>query len=389
MPSFDEELQQIRDAGLWRSVRVLDSKPSIQVLCEGQTLWNFAANDYLGLAENEQLADAMIEGVRRFGHGAAASRLICGTTVSHAQLEAELAAAKKTSAALLYGSGFSVALGVIPVLLGRSDHVILDKLSHACLIDAAKSSGAQLRVFAHNDMEQLEQRLQQIRAKDATGRILIVTESVFSMDGDVCPLDRLVALKQRFDAMLLLDEAHAFGIMGPTGMGLAEQWGLQEAVDLQMGTLSKAAGLAGGFVACSQAVRDLLVNRSRTWIYSTAPPPALAHAARHALMMIRSEWGNKQRLNLHKNVQQVCDFFGETVAQAALVPVMVRHNERAVQLSQQLREMGLIVPAIRYPTVPRHLARLRVSISAAHTAEALAALQHAFGQVMDFPRLSG
>lgn len=384
MESIDEQLQGIRAAGLWRRVRVLESKPACRVVRDGQVLWNFASNDYLGLAENEELAEAMIEGVRRFGHGAAASRLVCGTTSAHVELESELAEAKKSAAALLYGSGYAVALGVIPVLLGKEDHVILDKLAHACLIDAAKMSGAQLRVFGHNDMHQLEQRLQHIRSKDAEGRILIVTESVFSMDGDRCPLAQVIELKERFGAMLLLDEAHGFGVIGPTGMGLAEELGLQERVDLQMGTLSKAAGLAGGFVACTQSMKDLLVNRSRTWIYTTAPPPALAHAARMSLAMMRGKWGEQKRLDLMSHVREVCDFLECPHSASALVPVMVCDNERVMQASQHLSEMGLIVPAIRFPTVPRQQARLRLSISAAHQREALDALRNGMSTIKVF-----
>lgn len=328
---------------------------------EGRELWNFASNDYLGLASHPLLAEAFIEGVRKYGAGSAASRLVSGTLPPHRALEEALAEAKGTEASLVFSSGFAVATGSLPALLGKDDVVVLDKLCHASLIDGARLSGATIRVFPHNDIAKLDRLLGGIRRKHPLARVIVVTESVFSMDGDLCPLPEIVEAKDRHAALLFLDEAHAFGVLGPAGMGLAAELGLQARVDFQMGTLSKAAGLSGGYLACSAAWRDLLVNRARSFIYSTAPPPALAHASLVALELIRSAEGDALRKSLRVNI----DAFA-VGHPSPIVPVILGDNERAINAARLLEEQGYLVPAIRYPTVPRGTARLRVSISAAH-----------------------
>jgi 7-keto-8-aminopelargonate synthetase-like enzyme len=227
-------------------------------------------------------------------------------------------------------------------------------------------------VFPHNDTEKLARLLASIRAKDATGRVLVVTESVFSMDGDLCPLREIVDLVDAHDALLWLDEAHAFGVLGPTGMGLAEALGLQDRVAFQMGTFSKAAGLSGGYLAASRGWIDLFVNRARAFIYSTAPPPALAHASLAALDRIRSADGAAKRRRLFENVRLLSPGHG-----SAIVPVVLGSNDAALAASRRLEEAGFLVPAIRFPTVPRGTARLRVSLSAAHEPAAVRALTSA------------
>jgi 7-keto-8-aminopelargonate synthetase-like enzyme len=256
-------------------------------------------------------------------------------------------------------------MGLIPAIVGKADHVILDKLSHACLVDAAKLSGATLRVFPHNDLGKLERLLAKIRENDPSGRILVATESVFSMDGDVCPLKETLDLTERYDALLLLDEAHGFGVLGAQGMGLAEREGVQHRVTFQMGTLSKAAGLSGGYVAASREWIDLLTNRARSFIYSTAPPPCLAHAAMVSLDLIRSAEGAQLRARLRENIA----LLGHSPS--PILPHLLGSNEAALTAAARLLEAGFLVPAIRYPTVPRGTARLRVSLSAAHPPEAV------------------
>jgi 8-amino-7-oxononanoate synthase len=365
MPSPAEQLRQLRDGGLLRQQRPLDSPTGIRVVREGRELWNFASNDYLGLARHPQIEAAFIEGVQRYGAGAAASRLVCGTLPPHRMLEEALAAAKQTEAALTFSSGFATALGAIPAIVGKSDFVFLDKLSHACLVDAARLSGATLRIFPHNDLEKLSRLLVSTRAKSAHARILVATESVFSMDGDLCPLRRIIELAEKHDALLLVDEAHGFGILGKNGMGLAEQEGLQRRITFQMGTLSKAAGLSGGYLAASQEWIDLLTNRARSFIYSTAPPPALAHAAIASLELIRSDEGKRLREQLRKNIARLSP--GHT----PIIPKVLGSNEAALAAAAQLDKSGFLVPAIRFPTVPRGTARLRISVSAAHPPEAI------------------
>ena len=363
MPNPAESLRQLAAENLLRTQRPLDSPAGVQVIRSGQTLWNFAANDYLGLARHPQIEAAFIEGVQRYGAGSAASRLVCGTLPPHRVLENALAAAKQTEAALTFSSGFATALGVIPAIVGKFDFVFLDKLSHACLVDAARLSGATIRVFPHNDLGKLERLLISTRAKSPTATILVVTESVFSMDGDLCPLREIVELTESHDALLLLDEAHGFGILGENGMGLAEQENLQHRIAFQMGTLSKAAGLAGGYLAASRDWIELITNRARSFIYSTAPPPALAHAAAASLALIRSEEGRFLRKKLQQNIARLSP--GST----PIIPKILGSNDSALAAAARLEGAGFLVPAIRFPTVPRGTARLRISLSAAHSQE--------------------
>lgn len=364
-----QELADLSAAGLLRTLKPLDSPTGPRVSRDGRELWNFASNDYLGLASNPELAEAFIEGVRKYGAGSAASRLVCGTLPPHRLLEEALAAAKGSEAALVFSSGFATAVGSLPALAGKDDVLILDKLCHASLIDGARLSGATIRVFPHNDTAKLARLLETSRAKQPSARIIVVTESVFSMDGDLCPLTEIIELKDRHGALLFLDEAHAFGVLGPHGMGLAAELDLQDRVDFQMGTFSKAAGLSGGYLATSTAWRDLLVNRARSFIYSTAPPPALAHATMASLERIHSTDGDLRRKQLHENIS-----IFSAKHPSPIVPVLLGTNDAALATSSRLEENGFLVPAIRYPTVPRGTARLRISLSAAHPAEAIATL---------------
>lgn len=367
-----QELAALAEAGLLRSLRPLDSPAGPRVRREGRELWNFASNDYLGLAAHPALAEAFIEGLQHYGAGAAASRLVSGTLPPHHALEEELAAAKGTETALLFSSGFATATGCLPALAGKHDVLVLDKLCHACLIDGARLSGATIRVFPHNDVPKLDRLLAGIRARQPQARVIVVTESVFSMDGDLCPLAGIVEAKDRHGALLFLDEAHAFGVLGPAGMGLAAELGLQPRVDFQMGTFSKAAGLSGGYLACAADWRDLLVNRARSFIYSTAPPPALAHAARASLALIRSAEGDALRRDLRARIDALVPGHPSPV-----IPRILGESEAALAAAERLDRLGFLVPAIRYPTVPRGTARLRISLSAAHPAAAVDELRAA------------
>ncbi len=358
-----ETLRQLAADGLLRVQRPLDSPTGVRVHREGRELWNFASNDYLGLARHPQIEEALIEGVQRFGAGAAASRLVCGTLPPHRLLENLLAEAKQTEAALTFTSGFATALGVIPAVVGKSDFVLLDKLSHACLVDAARLSGATIRVFPHNDLAKLERLLVSTRRKSPSAVVLIATESVFSMDGDVCPLREIVELAEAHAALLLLDEAHGFGVLGEHGMGLAEQENLQHRITFQMGTLSKAAGLSGGYLAASRDWIELMANRARSFVYSTAPPPALAHAALASVALIRSMEGGILRARLQENIARM------SPSRTPIIPKIVGSNEAVLAAATALEQAGFLVPAIRYPTVARGTARLRVSLSATHPPE--------------------
>jgi len=368
-----KQILDLQAQGLWRELRTLDQQGSV-VHIEGRELINFCSNDYLGLASSETLREALLEGVARYGAGAGASRLVCGTLKPHRELEEALAAFKRTEAALTFTSGYAVALGTLPALVGPGDTVILDKLSHACLVDAARLSGATLRVFPHNHMGKLSKLLE-----TAKGRVLIVTEAIFSMDGDACPLAEIIELKERHGAWLMLDEAHSVGVLGPQGRGLAAALGLEERVELHMGTLSKAFGLSGGYLAAARSVIDLLINRARSFIYSTAPPPCIAQAAQAALALISGPEGDRRRDALRSHLH----FLNlESPAASAILPVIIGDENQAMRVSARLRESGFLIPAIRFPTVARGSARLRITCTAAHRQDQLQSLQKTLRAVL-------
>ena len=273
------ELAKLEEASLRRTLRATDAEQSA-------LMRNFAANDYLGLSHHPALIEAALRATTRHGTGAGASRLVTGTSSAVLALEEHLAAWKEKEAALVFSSGYAAALGTIPALVGKGETVILDKLAHASLIDAARLSGATVRTFPHNDMARLEALLVKISSEKK--RILVVTESIFSMDGDAAPLRELVELKDRFGAWLLVDEAHATGLYGTTGAGLVAEAGLSARVEIVMGTLSKALGSVGGYIAGSRALIDWLVNRARSFIYSTALPPGVIAASRAAVELCQT-----------------------------------------------------------------------------------------------------
>lgn len=368
----ESELEAIREDNLFRELRHIDSVSGPILTIKGREIVQFASNDYLGLAASPELCTVFQEAVARYGVGSGASRLITGTHSPHTALEEELASFKRTQRALSFSSGYSTAVGTLTSLLGKNDFVILDKLCHACLIDGARLSGATMRVFPHNDLARLESHLAWAadRAKPDS-RILVVTESIFSMDGDRADLPAIVALKNEFGALLLVDEAHAVGIIGPEGRGLAEQAGVAREVDLQMGTLSKAVGVSGGYLCASADWIDLLINRARSFIYSTAPPPAVAATAAESIRLIRGTHGESLRERLWENIRvldQVLPSQKQRIAPSAspIRPYVVGDSQAALDLSRALLDSGILVPAIRFPTVPRGTARLRISLSAAH-----------------------
>jgi 8-amino-7-oxononanoate synthase len=374
---FVEQLQALRARSLHRKLREIGSAQGAIVDLVGKRLTNFSSNEYLGLANDQRLRDAAVAAIAEFGVGAGASRLISGTQSPHLQLENALAKWKGTQAALCFSSGYAAAVGTIPALVGKSDVVLLDKLSQASLIDGAKLSGAVLRVFPHNHLGKLESHLDWAKREHPKARVVIVTESVFSMDGDRAPLGELIELKKRFGALLLLDEAHAVGVIGPNGRGLASEEGLNEDVDVQMGTLSKALGVSGGYICGSRTLIEWLINRARSFIYSTAQPPALAAAALAAVEFLASPDGEERRLVLWKRIdlmrkslpQDRQSHFGrEEKARpaSAIFPWIVGDEQAAMDLSRALQAEGFLAPAVRYPTVAKGSARLRITVTASH-----------------------
>ncbi len=372
---FQEQLQALRARSLHRKLREIGSAQGPEIQIVGRELVNFSSNDYLGLAADPLLRAAASAAVEKFGVGAGASRLVSGTQSPHVALEASLAQWKGAPAALAFSSGYATALGVLPALVSRHDVVILDKLSHASLIDGARLSGAVLRIFPHNHLGKLESHLAWAQREHPEARHLIVTESVFSMDGDRAPLGELIELKKRFRALLLLDEAHAVGVVGPHGRGLAAELGLEAEVDVHLGTLSKALGVSGGYVCGSRSLIDWLINRARSFIFSTAPPPALAAAATAAIEFLRSNEGEARRRTLWQRMTRLKKELGSSEGpESAIFPWIVGDEQRALDCSRSLQEAGMLVPAIRYPTVAKGAARLRITLTASHTEEQIGRL---------------
>lgn len=396
---FDETLRQrleaVRAQGLWRALRPVEGRSGAVLQTGGDRLVSFAGNDYLGFSQHPAVLEAAARAVHDWGAGSAASRLISGSLRVHHRLEATLAEFLGTEAALGFATGHAAATGVIPALVGPGDVVIVDRLVHACCVDAARLSGAKLRVFRHNDLDDLDRILRWasgLPRNDAGGpRVLVVTEGVFSMDGDSAPLAGLVELKERHGAWLMLDEAHSTGVLGPEGRGLAAALGLGERIEVRMGTLGKALGASGGFIAGSRALIDLLVNRARSFIFSTAPVPAAAAAATAALELMITRDGEDARQRLRSvaadGARVVTRAFPKPAGSAAsegsvghILPVHVGDEAAAVALADRLRAAGVWVPAIRHPTVARGSARLRLTFSAAHTEADLHSLEQALNR---------
>ncbi len=381
---FAEQLKALRARSLDRRLREIGGAQGPEIEVAGRRLVNFSSNDYLGLANDSRLRGAAISAIDEFGVGAGASRLVSGTQSRHLRLECALAKWKGTEGALCFSSGYAAALGTIPALVTKNDVILLDKLCHASLIDGAKLSGAALRIFPHNHMGKLESHLEWAQREHAGKRILVVTESVFSMDGDRAPLGDLVELKKRFGALLMLDEAHAIGVIGPNGRGLAAAENLDDDVDVQMGTLSKALGASGGYICGSRDLIEWLINRARSFIYSTAPPPAIAAAALAAVDFLSSPKGEERRRLLWKKITLMHELLPgdglnrkSNAASSAIFPWIVGDEQATLDLAFALQSEGFLVPAIRYPTVAKDSARLRITVTASHEKDQIRSLGQA------------
>ncbi|GGE57011.1 8-amino-7-oxononanoate synthase [Streptosporangium jomthongense] len=366
MRNFTAELEQRKQAGLYRTRRHISGPQQPVLTSDGKRLLSFCSNDYLGLANHPSNIDALRNALPETGLGGAASHLVCGHHEAHHLLEERLAAFTGRSSALYFSTGYMANLGVISALAGRGDTVFSDRLNHASIIDGCILSRARVRRYAHGDVASLAAML-----AETGGHKLVVTDGVFSMDGDVAPLRELVAVCRRYDALLVVDDAHGFGVLGPGGRGSVAELGLsEEDVPVLVGTLGKAVGTSGAFVAGPAGLMDYLVQKARTYIYTTAMPPALALATCASLDLV--EGGEGLRTHLQGLVER---FRGQAVAlgyrlmesRTPIQPIMIGDNRAALALSQALEERGLLVTAIRPPTVPAGEARLRVTFSAAHS----------------------
>jgi 8-amino-7-oxononanoate synthase len=363
-----EELARRRAAGLYRQEVILAGRSGPIVCIDGREVVNFCSNDYLGLAGDDRLAAAASDALARWGVGAGASRLVCGTSQAHVALEEKLAAFKQTASAVLCPTGWMANRAAVSVLAGPGDLILCDKLDHASILDAAAASGARVRTFHHNDLDRLDTLLTRHRAEHR--RCAIIADSLFSMDGDLADLPGLVDCKARHDAVLMLDEAHATGVFGEHGRGAVEHFGLAGQVDVTVGTASKALGVLGGFVAGPAVLAETIRNAARAYIYTTAMPPMLCGAIAASLEIIAGEPSRRAHVlaladRLRSRLSQAGLDTGPSASQ--IVPVIVGPAERAVTLSRELLDDGFFVQAIRPPTVPRDTSRLRVSISAAHS----------------------
>ena len=363
---MQKHLEELARADLLRQEKVLQSPAGPTVSIAGRNVVCLCANDYLGLANDPAVQAAAIEAIRRWGVGAAASRLVSGTSYLHVQLQEALARFKQTESAIVTSTGWAANQVAIHALAGSGDLILCDKLNHASIIDAALSSAARVRTYGHCDLGRLEDLLKRHRGDHR--RCLIVTDSLFSMDGDLAPLRELAELKQRYDAQLLIDEAHATGVLGDAGRGAAELLGVEGQVDAVVGTLSKAIGAMGGFVAGPQVLIDTIRNSGRPYVYTTAIAPALCGAALAALQIIQTQPQRRTKLlamagRLRDALQKAGFDLGQSNSQ--IIPVMVGEAGQAVRMSRCLLEAGFFVPAIRPPTVPKGKSRLRVSLSSA------------------------
>ena len=365
------EISELAAAGLTRRRRLLESPCGRTATVDGKNVLNFASNDYLGLAGNDEIARAMADGALHWGAGSGASHLVSGHLAPHEALEKEIAAFVGFPRALTFSTGYLANLAIVPTLAGRGAAIFSDKLNHASLIDAmqlAKANGAEVQRYPHGDVAALERLL----ATSTTATKLIVTDAVFSMDGDLAPLPLLYALAERYDAWLVIDDAHGFGVLGKNGRGSLSHFNLPATPRiLLMGTLGKAAGVGGAFVAGSETAVEFLLQKARSYIFTTAPPPAIACALSKSLALIEN--GDARRANLFARIGQLRDGLASLPWQllpsaTAIQPLIVGDNEAALALANALWERGFWVPAIRPPTVPKGTARLRISLSAAHNA---------------------
>jgi glycine C-acetyltransferase len=372
--TFSEELHNLREQGLYRRMRTIEGSRQARVVMDGREALLLCSNNYLGLAEHPELKEASIRAVEKYGVGSGASRLVSGTMFLHDELEKRIAAFKGTARALIFNSGYAANTGVLPALMGKSDVIFCDRLNHASIVDGCLLSRARMVRYPHNDMTALRRLLEE---NGGGGRRLIVSDGVFSMDGDFARISELVALKEEFGALLMIDDAHGTGVLGPTGRGTAEHFGFHSEIDIHMGTLGKAFGGFGAYVATSEEIIDWLVNRARSFIFSTSLPPAVMASSLAALDIIDSSVGLELRNRLERHAAFLrtglqSAGFDTMESETQIIPVMVGDADKTMEFSKALFDAGVYVQGIRPPTVPVGGSRLRCTLMASHGEEELA-----------------
>lgn len=381
MKSLKESLQQKKSAGLYRQRRTTQGPQASEIVVDGKKVINFCSNNYLGLANHPDINSAFKKGIDTYGSGSGAAHLINGHSAAHHALEEELAEFTGYPRCLLFSTGYMANLGIAQALMGRGDLVLEDRLNHASLLDAGLLSGARFSRFAHADVNDAEQHL----SKHVDKEKMLLTDGVFSMDGDIAPLPALAKSCQQYGSYLMVDDAHGFGVLGEEGKGCIEHFGLSQVdVPILMGTLGKAFGTAGAFVAASEDIIETLIQNARSYIYTTASPPALAEATRASLKLVRAEsWRREHLVDLIKQFRQSVTEMGYELMPSItpIQPIVIGDSHEAMKISQQLFESGIHVGAIRPPTVAEGSARLRITFSADHSAEQLNTLLHALSNI--------
>ena len=371
---IDQDLLELKDKNLFRVLKTLDPISSTRAYFQGKDLTLFCSNDYLGLSHHPRVVAVAKKTIDTWGVGAGAARLISGTTDWHTRLETKIAQFKGKEKALVFTAGYLANLGVLTALAGEKDLIVMDKLCHASIIDGARLSGAEIRVFPHKNYERLEEIIQvearRLKVEGGRSKILVVTDGVFSMDGDLADLEALIRIKKNYGALLVVDDAHGTGVLGLNGRGIGEDEGLDKEIDVVVGTLSKAIGCLGGFAVGSEKIINYLINHARPFIFATALPPSIAAAAYEAISVIETEpqvrhmlWKNIQMM--HKGLTDLG--FEQAAIRSPIFPLMIGDEKEALQISDRLLKLGFLVPAIRTPTVAKGKARLRVTVSAAHS----------------------
>jgi 8-amino-7-oxononanoate synthase len=367
MEDLHQELEIARSNGLFRELKIISSAPEKEIVFNGKIYLNFSSNNYLNLATDPEVKKDAIEAIQKYGAGGTSSRLIAGTLDIHLQLEQKLSSFKHTQSALVFPTGFQTNVGVISTLVKDGDCIIMDRLNHASLWDGAKLSGARIFVYPHKDLSGLEKVLKRVKEYR---RKLIVTDTVFSMDGDLAPLKEIVLLAKKYDAWTFVDEAHATGIFGKNGSGLCEYFGVEKDVDVIMGTLSKAMGSQGGFVCGKKELIDYMVNFCRSFIYTTSLSPSSCAAALKSIELIEKEPERRKKLlSLSQKFREDLKRkgFDTGASESQIIPLMAGSVEKATGLSKRFFENGIFAPAIRPPTVPDNECRIRFSLTSGHT----------------------
>ncbi|MBU0467561.1 MAG: 8-amino-7-oxononanoate synthase [Candidatus Omnitrophica bacterium] len=368
---LEKELNSLEANGLKRKMKITSSTQGSRIVVDGKEVLNFCSNNYLGLADDFRLCKAAIDEIEKSGFGSGASRLICGNMTAHRRLEERIARFKGAENCLVFSSGYMANVGIISSLFNREDVIYSDRLNHASIVDGILLSRAKLKRYKHCDMDSLEEMLKQ---EGPFKKKCIITDSVFSMDGDIAPLDKICELAKKYDCSVMIDEAHAFGVMGEKGEGLAKHFGVEQEIDVQMGTLSKAVGSFGAYCCGSNKLISLLINKARSFIYTTAMPPMIAAASIKAIDII--EENSKLRKLLWDNTKYVNEALKriglDTMnTQTPIIPVLLKSSKLAVDFSERLFDAGIYISAIRPPTVEKNMARLRLTVMATHRKEDL------------------